>query len=88
VGASYAALAMTDERGSHTLQRASATPAEAGAGPAVVVTRNGKQATLGDIHTGDKVHVTNNPDGSTRQTDATSTGGGRWAVTQAARRRP
>ena len=53
-------------------------------GPNLVVTRNSKAASVGDLKQGDKVSVTTNPDGSAQRIDATSTGGTpgwvRWLI--------
>ena len=46
------------------------------AGPNLVVTRNGKDAMLGDIRRDDRVTVTTNPDGSAQRIDARSDDGG------------
>lgn len=51
-------------------------------GPNVVVTRNGKPATLAELRRGDAVSVTTNPDGSTQRIDAEArrdAGAGPWA---------
>lgn len=52
--------------------------------PGLVVTRNGKSATLGDIKKDDKVTVTTAPDGSAQRIDATSDSDGagwlKWLI--------
>ncbi len=48
------------------------------AGPNLVVTRDGRDATLGDIRRDDQVTVTTNPDGSAQRIDARSDDGGGW----------
>jgi uncharacterized protein YpuA (DUF1002 family) len=47
-------------------------------GPNLVVTRDGKDATLGDIRRDDRVTVTTNPDGSAQRIEARSDDGGGW----------
>lgn len=47
-------------------------------GPNLVVTRDGKDAALGDIRRDDRVTVTTNPDGSAQRIDARSNDNGGW----------
>lgn len=58
--------------------RADGQDRQVGPGPDLIVTRDGKAASLGDIKKGDEVKVTTNPDGSAQRIDATSKGGAGW----------
>ena len=64
--------------GSPLMIRSDNSERSVGPAPDAVVTRDGRNASLGDIREGDRVSVTTGPDGSARRIDASSSGGFDW----------